>query len=185
MLVGGAQAPPFLYLGGVDMRKMQVNMTSDIYECQYDWPEDCFIQGGKNGVVFSEDGNYTTAYFEAFPEDPKTFIRGEGETLKEAEQSAWDKLQKYKACEKHVFERRGYENGMGFCKHCGMSKSEAFEPTTKCPVCGKPNYFGRDVDGNMWCEEHYDDMPEDKKPDYIKRAEEWNKEFEEWREQQS
>ena len=39
------------------------------YECQRDWPENCFVQCGGSGVVFGPNGNYRTAFFEAFPKD--------------------------------------------------------------------------------------------------------------------
>lgn len=95
------------------------------------WPENCYIQWGGRGVSLrrkEEGGSYMTAFFEAFPRNPDTFIRGEGATVAEAEQSAFDKLTRYQACSGHEFERRGYTNGAGFCKHCGMFKSKAFEP---------------------------------------------------------
>lgn len=53
------------------------------YESKYDW--DCYCQAGSNGVVFSKNGNYETAFFEAFPKNPKCFIRGEGANIEEAE----------------------------------------------------------------------------------------------------
>lgn len=37
------------------------------YTCTYDWPNDCFIQGGSDGIVFSKNGNYRIAYFECIP----------------------------------------------------------------------------------------------------------------------
>ena len=49
-------------------------------EAQHDWPEDVFIQGGERGVVVGgPNGAYQTAFFEAFPSDPRSgFMRGEG-----------------------------------------------------------------------------------------------------------
>lgn len=76
--------------------------------------------------------HYTTAFFEAFPDMPgidgSIFLRGEGKTVAEAEQQAWEKYQKHLACPGHEFERRGYTNGGGFCKHCNMFKGKVFEP---------------------------------------------------------
>lgn len=31
------------------------------------WPEDCMVQWGGGGVVFTGKGSYRTAFFEAFP----------------------------------------------------------------------------------------------------------------------
>lgn len=101
-----------------------------------DWPEDCYVQWGGQGVVLAKKesgGCYYTAFFEAFPKNPKTFIRGEGATVAEAEQSAFQKFKRYLACPGHEFERRGYTNGAGFCKHCSLFKSNAFEPIPPTP----------------------------------------------------
>jgi len=37
------------------------------YVCLKPWPESCFVQCGDKGIVMSQEGNYTTAFFEAFP----------------------------------------------------------------------------------------------------------------------
>lgn len=100
------------------------------------WPDDCMVQWGDSGVVLREadkGGSYRTAFFEAFPRNPNTFIRGEGATVGDAEASAFAKFQKYQACDGHEFERRGYTNGAGFCKHCGFFGSKAFEPIPEDP----------------------------------------------------
>lgn len=68
------------------------------YDCQYQWPEDCYLQCGNEGIVFSNKGNYLTAFFEVFPKTPATFIRGEGATIEEAEKAAWEKYQKIISC---------------------------------------------------------------------------------------
>jgi len=126
------------------------------YECKFPWAEDCYCQGGDDGIVFSKNkDSYRTAFFEAFPRNPDTFIRGEGKTIEEAEEKAWNKFQKYNACSNHEFERKGYTNGAGFCKHCGLFKSKCFEPTTLCSICNKPTDYGLDKLGNHFCEEHY------------------------------
>lgn len=121
-------------------------------EC--DWPDDCYVQWGSSGVVLCEQP-YTTAFFEAFPKEPNTFIRGEGKTIREAEKQAFDMLQKYLLCEEHEFERGSYTSGAGTCIKCGMFSSTAFEyPTTKCYWCGKPTNFYADNQNRYWCEEH-------------------------------
>jgi len=137
--------------------------ANEQYECQYPWPEDCFVQCGGNGLVLSGSleesfddpvtavgqilevteqpaGSYRTAFFEAFPRNPNTFIRGEGKTVQEAETAAWEKHQKHAVCDHPEFEKRGYTNGLGFCVKCGMSSSRQFAPWEKCPICDYPIY---------------------------------------------
>jgi hypothetical protein len=159
------------------------------YECKCDWEDDCFVQCGDSGIVLgkgslqevfdaenplkalgeaaSDEKSYITAFFEAFPKEPSTFIRGEGKTVEEAEQSAWKQYQKFKSCPEHEFERRNYKNGAGLCKHCGLFNSKAFDPLYKCVICGIPTYYTCDVDKNWYCEDHSSQIPEDKKPDWM------------------
>lgn len=119
------------------------------------WAEDVFVQWGNCGVVFSrKKGAYTTAFFEAFPNNPKTFIRGEGKDVPEAELDAFKKYQRYLACPEHEFEARGYTNGSGICKHCGLFMSKVFPPHLICKHCGKAIHEGfDDIHGNVYCEE--------------------------------
>ncbi len=132
----------------------------DEYVCKQAWPEDCFVQAGDRGVVFTSKGNYQTAFFEAFPRTPDTFIRGEGKTIEEAEEHAWKQYSKQIACVGHEFERRNYTNGAGFCKHCNFFKSKAFEPSTKCVKCNKPTDWSVDKKNNWYCEDHGDQNPD-------------------------
>lgn len=104
--------------------------------------------------MLSSKGNYLTAFFEVFTKVPKSFIRGEAETIKEAEKVAFEKLQKILNCPNHEFERGGYDNGAAICKHCRMFKGDAFEPLTRCYWCGKPTTFYVDTHRRYWCEEH-------------------------------
>lgn len=98
-------------------------------ESTQSWPDDVFVQGGSSGLVLDrEGGHYKTAFVEAFP--PNGFIRGEGATLQEAEESAWSQFLHQMACEQnpgHEFERRHYTNGCGICKHCGAFRSKVFD----------------------------------------------------------
>lgn len=98
----------------------------------YPWPDDVFLQGGGHGVVYGRDGAYTTAFVEAAPRNPDTFLRGEGPTVADAETAAWETYQRYVNCEtapEHgPWERRGYTNGAGFCGNCGMFSSRRFDP---------------------------------------------------------
>lgn len=145
------------------------------YECKKEWDDDCFVQCGDSGVVISKDGNYKTAFFEAFPTNPKTFIRGEGETIEEAEEKAWELLQRYKSCNKHEFERRGYTNGAGFCKHCDLFVSNYFKPSTTCKICGKPTYWISNKNKEWYCKEHADLMPYDEMNQYQQKEFDRNK----------
>lgn len=170
-------------------RKLQGSIISKRreYECQYEWPDDCFAQYGDRGIVFQEGTlqesfkdpkkglsdfvkaqknvpsapkHYRTAFFEAFPKNPDTFIRGEGSTVEEAETEAWKKFQRYSTCEHHEFERKKYRNGAGLCVKCGMFKSKVFEPLDKCTVCNKNTNYSCDDDGNYYCKKHNDQNPD-------------------------
>jgi hypothetical protein len=132
------------------------------YECKQEWPEDCFVQAGEKGLVLARH-SYSTAFFEAFPKNPSTFIRGEGKTVAKAEKSAWVQFQKYLQCPGHEFERRSYKNGAGFYRHCELFNSNAFQPLTKCSRCGRPTYFSEDADGNWWCKVCIQFQPKDKR----------------------
>lgn len=91
-----------------------------------DWPDDCTVQWGASGVVFSGSDVRTTAFFEAFPAGGG-FIRGEGATITEAEANALDQHVRSAACEHHWGRRRimaegghvDYLNGGTFCRRCG------------------------------------------------------------------
>lgn len=124
------------------------------------WPDDCYVQWGASGIVLSKTGARKTAFFEAFPTAPKTFIRGEGNTVAEAEAAAFAKYERQTACPGHEFERGSYRNGAGICKHCRMFSSEVFEPLETCVVCGKPTYYTYGVDAqgisHWYCEQHED-----------------------------
>ncbi len=139
-------------------------LDDEIYQCQYPWPDDCAVQCGGNGIVVDgnsmEDafddpvtavgqvldvveppaGSYRTAFFEAFPRNPNTFLRGEGNTVAAAETAAWKKYQRHAACDHPTFEKRGYTNGAGFCVACGMFSSRHYAPWEKCPHCDYPVY---------------------------------------------
>jgi len=155
------------------------------YGCKKDWPEDCFVQCGGRGIVLpaksfdkvfasdeplkvlaesaSNPEAYTTAFFEAFPKSPNTFIRGEGKTIEEAEAQAWVKFEKVRECEEHEFETRGYTNGAGFCKHCNMFETDVFEPTEECCICSKKTYYTQDNENNWYCKDCRDKIPQENK----------------------
>ena len=133
------------------------------------WPDDCVVQWGSKGMVMRRAGGaYRTAYFEAFPKSPDTFIRGEGEDMAAAERNAFAKFQKIRDCPGHAFERRHWTNGGGMCAHCGMFSGTAFEPSTLCVVCAKPTCYnyGTDTAGAMhwYCETDEPGRPRDLHP---------------------
>jgi hypothetical protein len=85
------------------------------------WPDDCMVQWG-HGIIPA------VPFFEAFP--PGTFIRGEGETIAEAERKAFAQYQSEALCN-HVWgrhhERRGtYINGAAWCRKCGAFRGKMF-----------------------------------------------------------
>lgn len=147
-------------------RIIDAGVFSDgVYQCKYPWPDDCHVQCGGDGIVFTgktieeafsdpetsigqtagvvdlpEEHGYRTAFFEAFPRNPNTFLRGEGETTELAEQSAWEQYQKHSACDHPEFEKRGYTNGAGFCVQCDMFSSRHYAPWSKCKHCDYPIY---------------------------------------------
>ena len=138
--------------------------TTGFYDCQYPWPDDCFVQSGDRGIVITDKGSYRTAFFEAFPRSPNTFIRGEGETIQAAEAQAWGEYQRVSSCpgpNGHEFEARGYENGAGICKHCGMFSTNVIPPIHPCAICGSLTWYSKDNNGLWYCKEHYAQIPDD------------------------
>jgi len=174
------------------LARMSSLSSSQPYECACAWPEECFCQAGDNGIVLTESTvedalvgemkHYHTAFFEAFPEigGVGTFIRGEGATIIDAEASAWEQYQKLSVCPGHEFEARGYTNGAGFCKHCGMFASNVIEPTDPCRKCGKPTWYGLDNEGRRWCERCAKEMPDELKTEARKRHEKMLRSMKEW-----
>ena len=151
------------------------------YDSKYDW--NCFCQGGTSGIVLPkgsldkifgdeplkglaeglvDEESYTTAFFEAFPKTPSCFLRGEGKTIEEAEESCWEKYQKVLNCN-HEMERRDRTDGYGYCKHCSYS-STVFEPLTKCCKCGKPTAYTKDYKGKYYCKKHAQIKPKNPNP---------------------
>ncbi len=155
------------------------------YACKHEWPEDCFCQAGSRGIVLPAGGfekaitepaegvaviaqavtgqakapGYTTAFFEAFPKNPDTFIRGEGATVEEAEAQCWEKYQRRINCPKHEFERRDRVNGYCFCKHCNLS-GMFMDPLFFCTVCDEPTTHTADRHGQYYCERHTNRVPQ-------------------------
>jgi len=161
--------------------KLSPLSQAETYDCQFDWPDNCPVQAGDSGVVFVQGGHsYTTAFFEAFP--PDTFIRGEGATVALAELDAWQQFSKIRQCAHPEFERRGYENGAGFCVQCGMFQAHVFPPSKTCVVCGVPTYWTLDTDGNAYCQTHAWQKPLDKwtRGDWFLAYDEYEMWMEQW-----
>jgi hypothetical protein len=100
------------------------------YVPKHDW-SGCYIQWGGSGIVFQRDeerniDTYKTAFFEVFPINPQTFLRGEGKTIDEAEDDVWKKYQRILKCDWHKISRKGYKNGSGVCTRCGLFVSHIF-----------------------------------------------------------
>lgn len=119
-------------------------------------------------------GSYRTAFFEAFPRNPDTFIRGEGPTIVEAEEDAWRQYMRVVACTSHEFERRGYRSGAGICTKCGLFESYAFEKTLDpCVVCGREDNkasYGTDKNNRWHCKQCYSGILEEDKSEIHKMA---------------
>lgn len=135
------------------------------YDCLQDWPESAYLQCGDKGIVISEGTAYTTAFFEAFPKDPDTFIRGEGITLEEAELNAYNKYQKILACPKHEYKQKK-DSEYGVCIHCNLSTSNIFPPTHNCAVCGKEHINYWNIKNEMLCQLHFMEQHEALMKDY-------------------
>lgn len=91
------------------------------YTPQCEWPEGCTVQWG-NGIVPA------VPFFEAFPVG--TFIRGEGDTIADAERKAFAQYQRDIVCD-HVWGRYRpnsvtYTNGAAFCRKCGGFRASVF-----------------------------------------------------------
>lgn len=126
------------------------------YKCKYPWPADSYLQSCEaeegnfpNGTAYMDD-----AYIEVFLTSPETYIRTDANTIEEAEKEAWEKYQKILSCKGHEYESRGFVNGAGFCKHCGLFSENVLEPITTCSVCGKPTAHTVDIKGVVYCEDH-------------------------------
>jgi hypothetical protein len=142
------------------MTKIKVNAASSSdYDSPHDYG-DAMVQGGRNGLVINSKDtskSYRTAFVEAFIDG--SFVRGEGKSLKEADDACWAKIIKQRSCSGHEFEPRSYTNGAGFCKHCGYFASEWFtgeDLGQLCAVCGDGCLEFRIHKTEKWyCSEHY------------------------------
>lgn len=136
-----------------------IGEEEQVYDCQYNWA-DTSVQCGDSGVVFTPDGAYSTAFFEAFPKEPKVCIRGEGKTVQEAEMKAWDVYQRYVTCPQHEFIPEG-TSGDGVCQHCRLHQPDVFEPEQTCVLCGTPTNWRKSKKNEWYCKEHGEEIPDE------------------------
>jgi len=140
------------------------HLVYDVIESLHPWSEHKLLQGGINGAVLVTDptrASYRTAFVETFIDN--TFIRGEGNTLEEAENKAWHKYQARMNCEQHEWEAGTYKNGAAICRKCGTFERHVFSAedlNQYCSVCRVPTYYHFEVQDNgetylFFCEEHY------------------------------
>jgi hypothetical protein len=110
------------------------------YKPRCEWPGDTLVQWGRSGLVLGRKP-YTTAFFEAFPDESLTgsggFIRGEGATLEEAEDKAFAKFTREIDCN-HLWGRETYTNGGQLCRHCRAFRSGHIQPLVKLGEWRKP-----------------------------------------------
>jgi hypothetical protein len=148
------------------MMKIARRSLGSDYNCGFGWADDCFVQcGGSERRGF---------FFEAFPNNPDTMVRGDSAiSIEDAEKKAWDKFLKHTNCKldhsnPDNFDRKGYENGVGFCKECNLFIGDMFEPVNKCCKCGVPTYYSPDINNDWWCNECSLNMPEELMTDSLK-----------------
>ena len=107
--------------------------SATTYTSKHNWPTGIIMQAGDRGLVLKQSGgHYYTAFFEVFPDEPSTFIRGEGKTIEDAEADAWAQWQAILACPGHELDKGGYENGSMVCRKCGL-----FVPPRLAPAVAK------------------------------------------------
>lgn len=123
------------------------------YKCHQEWPEDCYVQCGGGERILVDGIYHNTAFFEAFPKDPKTFIRGDGRNIEEAEATAFASYLKYKECPKHEYKRRD-NSEHGNCINCGMFSSNCLAPVHSCETCGKKE-INYEFDDKYYCADHF------------------------------
>jgi hypothetical protein len=122
-----------------------------IWPCRHDWPLGLFCQGG-DGYVGG------VAFFEAFPRDPDTFLRGEGPTVEDAEDACWARYVRIRECSGHELVQDGV-SPHGTCRHCGLWQANVFQPKTCCVRCGVSTDWLSDRLGRYWCPDHADEIP--------------------------
>lgn len=147
-----------------DSKKMVLlNDEQDYYILHHDWPLSTVwnLNGSLDPTVNQMYGlgSVSMEVFTHEPENAATMLGADGITFEECEEKCWEKYQEYQRCQ-HTFTRESpdgghYTNGAGFCKHCGMFKSQAFEPETVCTSCGKHANLFSTLNDEWLCEDCY------------------------------
>ena len=128
------------------------------YLCTRDWPDNVFLQCGGSE-------NEGSCFFEAFP--LKSFIRGEGKTLKDAEDNAFNQYLRILSCPGHeyVHLHNDVKNRYGQCIHCNYFTNYIFKPFHNCIVCNRKHANLKfdivDIDSfkqNNYCIDHFKNM---------------------------
>lgn len=112
------------------------------YEPAHPWPEDCYVQWGEDPAKRPADSRHRDAptFFEALPTG--TYLRGEGPTLRAAEDRAWAQHQREMACPGHVWSPVGGGqaerlDGYGWCTLCRRAQAGVLPIRTVCATCGE------------------------------------------------
>lgn len=140
------------------------------------WGEDVQIQWGDHGITIHRQEKTITlvhAFFEAFPQSPDTFLRGEGESLEEAEKKCFAWYTKMINCGDHDWDRRDRTDGYAYCKKCKI-EATVLDPLTTCYKCGVPTaWSSRKIDGKkvLVCQlhdDHYRELSKDEEKEIRK-----------------
>lgn len=126
--------------------------TEREYVCQKEWSDESIIHCGSTGVVLKGKDSYRTAFFELSHHD--NFIRGEGDTIEDAEISAWEKIEKMITCSEHDFVSKKNNSRDVVCKCCTYEIKNYFPPENTCSVCGKPHVLSK-IDDVFYCLKHF------------------------------
>lgn len=139
------------------------NYENEDYILRHAWPSDCsFNINGSIDPEINKKYRDGLVYMEVFihgTPNADTYIGAEASTFEDCEDTLWRKYQTYAHCT-HEFTREAphgkhYTNGAGFCKHCGMFKSDAFEPETVCDLCNQHTNLLSLYNGKQVCEGCY------------------------------
>lgn len=115
------------------------------YTLKQNWPINVGLQCGDKGIVFNRKKGSArhTAFFEAFP--LSKFVRGEGETLEQAEKACFDKAKIIFDCEhKNKIEKEG-EKWSEVCSDCGAEFKFVNFKIETCALSGNKGAFIRKV----------------------------------------
>lgn len=147
---------------------------------RHPWPDETSVSAGE-GVVFrrapkpGEPATYTTLFIEVYPPGA-AFIRGEGVTPQECENSAWTQYRLALDCSdssgSHDWETRGYRNGAGFCSRCNTFGSRVFTGEQLgqfCRVCnaGTTHHWEKEEatgEYTFLCKDHYEERRPARRP---------------------